>query len=73
MHELQGLAYEKVYEAEVGNFKNARRGVNGNDVTAALILKDAGRMDLLEKLHQREIHVVGEVDEDSTFADLVFE
>jgi hypothetical protein len=73
LHELEGSDYEDVYLQEVGNFKDAAHGVNGDDVAAALILRDAGRMDLLGRLHRREIHVVGRVDEDSTFQDLEFE
>jgi hypothetical protein len=73
LHELEGSAFEDAFMAEINNFKDAMKGVNGDDVAAALILKDEGRTDLLEKLHQREIHVVGEVDEDTKFKDLVFE
>jgi hypothetical protein len=73
LHELQGIEYERVYEVEVANFKHARQGVNGNDVAAALILKDEGQTDLLEKLYQRQIHVVTDVDEGTKFSDLVFE
>jgi hypothetical protein len=73
LHQLEGLAYEEVYLAEVENFKDPEKGVNGDDVAAALILRDEGRADLLSRLHRREIHVVGEVDEDTRFEDLVFE
>jgi hypothetical protein len=73
LHELEGSAYEDAFMAEVNNFKDAQKGVNGDDVAAALILRDEGRMDLVERLHRREIHVFGEVDEDTRFEDLVFE
>jgi hypothetical protein len=73
LHQLEGCDYETAFMNEVSNFKDAAKGVNGDDVAAALILKDEGQTNLLEKLYRREIHVFGEVHEDSTFADLIFE
>jgi hypothetical protein len=73
LHELQGSAYEDVYLEEVGNFKDATSGVDGDDIAAALILRDEGRLDLLERLHRRELHTVVSVDEDTRFEDLEFE
>jgi hypothetical protein len=73
LHELQGEAYEDVYMQEVWNFTDPYKGVNGEDIAACLILRDVGRTDLLERLHRREIHVVGRIDEDAKFEDLEFE
>jgi hypothetical protein len=73
LHGLEGFDYEQEYMKEVENFKDAAKGVNGDDIAAALILRDEGRIDLLRKLHQRKMHVVGVVDEDSNFEDLEFE
>ena len=73
LHELEGSDYEDVYLMELWNFKDPQAGVDGDDLEAAFILSDTGRMDLLERLRRREIHVVGRVDEDSTFEDLEFE
>ena len=73
LHELEGLAYEIVFMEEVSQFKDAALGVNANDVAAALIVRDEGGDDLLERLYRREIHVVGEVDEESRFEELEFE
>jgi hypothetical protein len=70
---LEGFDYEQAYMEEVGNFKNAAKGVNGNDVAAALILRDERQFELLRRLRQREIHVAVEVDEGSKFEDLKFE
>jgi hypothetical protein len=55
---------------EVSHFKDA---ANGDDVAAALILRDEGRTDLLERLHNRKIHCVVAVYEESRFEDLEFE
>jgi hypothetical protein len=73
LHELQGQAYEDVYMQEISNFKDAAAGVDGNDIAAALILLDEGRTDLLTQLRQGQVHVIGEIDEDSTFSELEFE
>ena len=73
LHGLEGFDYEQAYLEEVSNFKDAALGVDGNDVAAALILKDEGRTDLLDRLHKREIHCVVSVDEESRFEDLQFE
>jgi len=73
LHELEGEAYEEVFMQELMNFKNPQLGVDGNDIDAALILRDAGAVKLLKKLHDRRIHVMGKVDELSTFQELEFE
>ena len=71
---LQGSDFEDAYMKEVGNFKDARLGVPGDDVDAAMILRDAGEFELLRQVHQGEIHVVGQVDTDfDRFEDLIFE
>jgi hypothetical protein len=63
---LQGLAFERMYEAEVAYFADAQNGIAHGDIEAALILKD-----MLQRLYAGEIHAEY-VDEDSTFEDLVF-
>jgi hypothetical protein len=73
LHKLEGFDYEQAYMEEVGNFKNAAKGVDGYDVAAALILIDQGETNLLERLRRREIHCIVSVDEDSTFQELEFE
>ena len=73
LHELEGFDYEQAYMEEVGNFTDAAKGVDGDDVAACLICRDAGRLDLVEQLHRREIRCVVRVDEDSTFQELEFE
>jgi hypothetical protein len=73
LQELQGSEYEDIYMQEVENFANAQRGVPGDDVTAALILRDANQLTLLALLHCRAIHVIGPVDENGRFEDLLFE
>jgi hypothetical protein len=72
LHELTGSDYEVVFMHEVENFRDAGSGVAGDDVAAALICRDEGRLDLVGRLRRREIHVVGEVDEDTHFSDLEF-
>jgi len=72
-HDLKGLQYEAAYMAEVENFQDAHRGVPGNDVAAALILRDHGRTELLQRLYRREITVISNVDEDTSVDDLVFQ
>lgn len=59
-----GLMFEKLYQHEVAYFASAKTGVPGDDVEAALILRRAGKIDVLRLLHQGAIHVVGEVDVD---------
>ena len=73
LHQLEGEAYEEVFMNEVGYFKNAAAGVSGDDVAACLLCRDTGRIDLVERLHKREIHCVISVDELSTFLELEFE
>jgi hypothetical protein len=73
LHELEGSDYEDAFMKEVEFFKDAQRGVDGNDVAAGLILRDEQQFELLRRLHQREIHVVVGVDEETKFEDLEFE
>jgi hypothetical protein len=73
LHGLEGFDYEQAYLEEVSNFKDAALRVDGNDIVAALILRDERQFELLRRLHQRKIHVVGQVDEDSKLEDLKFE
>jgi hypothetical protein len=73
LHKLQGVTYEKAFMDEIENFKNAVNGVPASDVAVALLLKDGGRPDLLEKLYGREIHVVGSINEDTKIEDLKFQ
>lgn len=72
-HDLQGSAYEHAFMAEVENFQDAHNGVPSGDVAAALILRDHGRTELLQRLHQREITVVSTADEDTVVEDLLFQ
>ena len=73
LRSLEGGEYDRVFMEELMNFKNPELGVDGNDIDAALILRDEGEMKLLKRLHDREIHVVGKVDDFSTFQELEFE
>jgi len=73
LHSLQGSAYEQAYMAEVENFQDADKGVPADSVAAALLLRDHGRTELLQRLYRREITVVCTVDEDTTIDDLEFE
>jgi hypothetical protein len=72
LHELDGVKYEQAYLAEITKFKDASNGVSHNDIAGALIIFDAGRKDLLDKLHARLIHITSDVDEDTVFSDLEF-
>ena len=73
LHDLQGSAYEHAFMAEVENFQDADKGVPGDDVAAALLLRDYGRTVLLQRLYRREITVVFPVDEDTTIEDLMLQ
>ena len=70
LNDLRGAAYDEVFREEVSKFK---AGKTGDDVRAAIILRDSGKMDLLRLLHKREIRVVVDVDEDTRLGDLRFE
>jgi hypothetical protein len=45
-----GSEFEKLYEAEVSNFKNADKGIDHANIMAALIIKES-----LQKLYTGEI------------------
>jgi len=68
-----GRAFEREYDAEVRCFALANAGVPGDDVEAALLLRQAGKTILLKMLHDGVIHVEGNVDiDEDTVADLRF-
>lgn len=67
-----GLDFERRFMAMVDRFSGAERGVDGNDVFAALLLEE-NNDPRLKHLLQRQIRTVGEVDEDSILEDLKFE
>lgn len=73
LHELEGSDYEDVFQAEISNFVHPERGVDGNDVAAAIILRDAERSDLLMSLYRREIRTLSDVDEFTRLEDLEFQ
>jgi hypothetical protein len=73
LRSLEGEEYENVFMKELMNFKDSQLGVDANDIDAALILRDEGEMKLLKRLHDRRIHVIGKVDDLSTFSELEFE
>jgi hypothetical protein len=69
-----GLEFERKFLNEVGFFISAERGVSGDDVEAAMILRNENKYDLLRLLHLRRVHVVGSVDgEIDKACDLEFE
>jgi hypothetical protein len=68
-----GLEFEQRFLNEVGFFLNAQKGVNGNDVEAAMILRNEKKYDLLRLLHLRRVRVIGEIEEDDEAQDLQFE
>ncbi len=59
-----GWRFEKEYQMEVECFASAAVGVPGDDVEAALLLRQAGKTNALRLLHQGAIHVLGKVDVD---------
>jgi len=59
-----GLAFEQLYQLEVDCFTSAATGVPGDNVEAALILRRAGKSDLLKLVHAGLIQVIGSVDGD---------
>ena len=73
LHKLEGQAFEDAFMSEITYFTDSKRGVPGRDVSAALILRDAGRFEMLSLLHQRKIHVIGEPEDDDEIQDLEFE
>jgi len=73
LRDLDGEAYDVIFMQELMNFKNPELGVDGDDIDAALILRDEGRFGLLGMLHDRRIRVIGPVDELSMFSELEFE
>ena len=70
---LDGWRFEREYQMEVECFASAALGVPGDDVEAALLLRQAGKTNALRLLHQGAIHVLGKVDVDEDqVEDLVF-
>ena len=68
-----GFEFEQMYQQEVAQFANANTGVSGDNVEAAIILRDAGKLAALKLLHDGVIEVVGAVDLDcDTVSDLTF-
>lgn len=72
-HNLNGLAYERAFLQEIEMFQNADQGVRADDVAAALLLRDHGKMELLGRLYRREITTATMVDEDTVLEDLLFQ
>lgn len=71
--QVDGLQFEKEFQAEVNCFASAAVGVPGDDVEAALLLRQAGKTNALHLLHTGAIHVIGEVDVDEDrVEDLIF-
>jgi hypothetical protein len=68
-----GLYFEGQFLKEIGFFLNAEKGVRGQDVEAAMLLREANHYDLLQLLHLRRVRVIGEVEEDDRAEDLEFE
>ena len=63
-----GLAFEERCSEECRQFVNASKGVHWDNIFAAILLRDGGRLDLLKALQQRVITVANErvdIDEDS--------
>jgi hypothetical protein len=68
-----GLALEQRFNAEVSEFVKCRTGVDGYNIEAAILLRDAGKMAALKMLQQDVIQVVGQVDlEEDTVESLIF-
>ena len=68
-----GLDFEREFLKECSLFLNAREGVRGQDIEAAMILRSENKYDLLQLLHLRRIRVIGEVQEGDEVKDLEFE
>ena len=63
-----GLEFEQRCSREYREFANRERGVHWDNIFAAILLRDGGRLDLLKALQQRVITVANErvdVDRDS--------
>ena len=58
------LVWEQEFQREVGFFSNAHKGVNENDVMAAMLARKEGKAVLLLALHSRELFVQGQVDDE---------
>jgi hypothetical protein len=67
-----GIVFERLYMKEIACFKNAHEGVRGDDGDAALLLREAGKMELVELLHQRVIRVVVSCREGTRWDELYF-
>jgi hypothetical protein len=63
---VDGLAFERAFDAEIRLFKNAFNGVNVDDVIASMILKtgDAVDLQLREQLLAGKIRALGPLDDD---------
>ena len=61
LHGPDGLIFEELYDAEIAQFESAQQGqgVRHNDISAALIARDSGRMDIVNELHAGRLHELG--------------
>jgi hypothetical protein len=68
-----GLALERRFDTEVREFVKGATGVEGDDVAAAILLRDAEKMAVLRALQQNIITTAYPVDlEEDEVSDLVF-
>ena len=72
-HKLEGQAFEDAFLSECSCFLNAEKGVRGEDIEAAMLLRSENRYDLLQLLHLRRVQVIGDVSEGDTSEDLEFQ
>ena len=72
LFQLEGEEFETAFLSECTFFINAEGGVQADQIMAAMLLRDAGKYDILEKLHNRKIKAIGLIDEDTEVQDLEF-
>ena len=73
LFQLEGEEFETAFLSECTFFINAEGGVQADQIMAGMILRDAGKFDMLQLLHERKIRVLGSVEEDAELEDLEFQ